>query len=120
MSAVAGKRVFILEDEPIIAMTLEDMLEDMGCLLVGSAASLAEGARLARCVEADVAILDVNVNGERSDLVAEILRARAIPYLFATGYGASLSQTGKEAPIIGKPYDMRSLESAMISSLSLG
>ena len=119
MSGVAGKRVFILEDEPIIAMTLEDMLEEMGCLLAGSAASLAEGARLARAVDADLAILDVNVNGERSDPVAQILRERSIPYLFATGYGATLRDNGEEAPIIGKPYDMQSLQTAMLSSLSL-
>lgn len=117
MSAVAGKRVFILEDEPIIAMTLEDMLEELGCTLAGSAGSIDEGTRLAHSVDADVAILDVNVNGERSEAVAAILKGRAIPYLFATGYGASAAGEGENAPVVSKPYDMKALERAMIASL---
>ncbi len=117
MSGVSGKRVFILEDEPIIAMTLEDMLEEMGCTLAGSAGTIEEGTRLAQSVEADVAILDVNVNGVRSEGVAAILKGRAIPYLYATGYGTSITQGGEEAPVVSKPYDMRTLERAMLSSL---
>ena len=75
-----GKRILVLEDEPLVAMLLEEMLIDLGCEVVGPASSLGEGERLAREAALDAAVLDVNLNGEMSDTVAAILRRRGIPF----------------------------------------
>jgi CheY-like chemotaxis protein len=81
----AGTRVLIVEDEPIIAMTAEDLVEDMGCVVAGSAATLAEAEALAAAGGFDIAMLDINLNGETSLSVAAKLRDAATPVVFRRG-----------------------------------
>lgn len=102
MNALTGLRVLVVEDEPIVAMCLEDQLEELGCITVGPAATLAAGLSLAEKAPIDAAILDINLAGERSDIIAELLRKRGIPFAFASGYGAA--PEGFSVPLIGKPY----------------
>lgn len=98
-------RVLIVEDEVLIALHLADMLSDLGHEVVQSAHHLAEAIRLAEVAVIDLAILDLNLGGMRSDPVAGILRRRGIPFIFATGYGASGLPAGFEDELIlGKPY----------------
>ena len=99
-----GLAVLIVEDEPLIAMTLEDMLLDLGCTLAGTAGTIAEGLVLAAETACDAAILDININGERSDPIAALLGQRGIPHIFATGYGRAGCGHGAEAIVIDKPY----------------
>ena len=113
MKGFSGKRIFVLEDEPIIAMSLEDMLEALGCELAACAANMEEGRRQAADVACDAAILDININGERSDAIAAILRGRRIPYVFATGYGAIGVPRGHTGPVLEKPYDINAVEAAL-------
>jgi CheY-like chemotaxis protein len=103
MNGFAGKRVLIVEDEPVVAMCLEDMLDDLGCVTIGPASRLAEGLALASEVALDAAILDINLGGERSTAIAEMLRSRAIPFAFASGYGAP-PPGFDDPPMIEKPY----------------
>lgn len=63
MTALTGRRVLIVEDESLVAMLLETMLEDLGCVAVGPASSVDEGLRLAQEDGVDAALLDVNVAG---------------------------------------------------------
>lgn len=107
-------RVLIVEDEMTIAMMLEDMLSDLGFSVVGTAMRLPQAVALAQTVEADFAILDINLDGRKSFPVAEVLRRRGIPLLFASGYGRS----GLEAPfdrctIVAKPFEARDLREAI-------
>ena len=85
---LAGLRAFVVEDEALVLMTLEDMLADLGCQVVASARHVEEALLLARETAVDVALLDVNVAGVRIDPVAELLAARGIPIVFVTGYEA--------------------------------
>ncbi len=97
-------RVLIV-DEMTIAFLIEDMLEDLGHEVVEIAMRLPEALKVARRVEADLAILDVNLDGHRSFPVADILAERAIPYAFATGYGAlGLEGAYRERPVLAKPF----------------
>lgn len=103
MSMGGGRRILVVEDEPIVAMCLEDMLEALGYGIVGPATRLSEGIALARDAAFDAAILDINLAGERSTAIAEALAARGIPFAFASGYGAP--PPGFEGcPLIAKPY----------------
>jgi CheY-like chemotaxis protein len=98
-------RVLIVEDEMTIAFLIEDMLIDLGHEVVAIAMRLPEALEAARRVEADLAILDVNLDGHRSFPVADILAERAIPYAFATGYGAlGLEGAYRERPVLAKPF----------------
>mgnify|MGYP006198164957 CR=1 FL=1 len=81
---LAGKHVLVLEDEPIIAFALEDMLIDEGSTVV-VASSLSDAMQTLSHEEYDFAILDVNLKGESVWPVAERLREQRIPFVLATG-----------------------------------
>lgn len=106
---LAGRKVLVVEDEPLVAMMVEDMLMDLGCVVIGPAMQLSEGLRLAETAEVDAAVLDINLNGDRSFPIADLLEARGIPFLFATGYGGGEALAGRREPVIQKPYQMERL-----------
>ncbi|PAU65850.1 hypothetical protein BZL41_04930 [Pseudomonas sp. PIC25] len=117
---IDGCRVLLIEDETLVAFLLEDILLELGCTLVGLAASVDEGLRLASSVEADIAILDINVAGVQVYPVAERLAERRIPFVFSTGYGASgLPERWQDRPVLSKPYMLSDLESALRTALNL-
>src|SRR5690606_30707009 len=84
---LAGKRVLIVEDEPLIAMTLADYLGEAGCEVVGPASSLARARVMIDAARFDAALLDGNLSGDRVDDLAARLTQRGIPFVFITGYG---------------------------------
>ncbi len=104
MSGFPGLRVLVVEDEPVVAMYLEDLLDALGCETIGPASRLADGLELAQAGGFDVAILDINLGGERSTPIAEALRARGLPFAFASGYGTAPEGFGDSVPMIEKPY----------------
>lgn len=83
-----GCAVFLVDDEALIRMMVADMLEELGCRVAAEAGRIDEAIRLAQSVEFDLAILDVNVGGELIFPVAEAVKARGRPLIFATGYGS--------------------------------
>ena len=103
MTRFEGLRVLVVEDEPVVAMCLEDILESLGCVTVGPASRLGEGLALAEAGGLDAAILDINLGGEWSTSIAETLRAQSIPFAFASGYG-SAPEGFEGPPLIEKPY----------------
>lgn len=110
MTPFAGIRVLLVEDEGTVAMLIEEMLEDLGCTVVASIPRLALAREMANTAEVDLAILDVNLAGERVFPVAEILRARGVPFLFSTGYGASgLPADFAQCPVLHKPFSENEL-----------
>lgn len=116
-----GLRIFIVEDEAPVAMLIEDMLEDLGCHVVASAASVAEALDLADRGGFDFALLDINVNGERIDPVVLALQSRQIPFLFASGYGtAGLRDGWQTFPIVQKPFRLDALRDAILAASGRG
>jgi CheY-like chemotaxis protein len=114
MTALTGLRMLVVEDEAVVAMALEDMLLRLGCLVVGPALRLKPALELAAAERLDGAVLDINLGDERSFPVAELLRARSVPFLFATGYGGSgLEPPFAEAPVLAKPYSLDALAEAL-------
>jgi CheY-like chemotaxis protein len=84
---LAERHILVVEDDFFIADDLTDMLEAAGAEVVGPAASLAAAhALLARTERLDGAILDINLRGKMVFPLADALRERAIPFIFATGY----------------------------------
>lgn len=104
------RRVLIVEDEVLIALMLQDMLDDAGLKVEAVANSLEAGIELATRVSVDVAVLDINLNGEEVYPIAEILRGRGIPFVFSTGYGAGGVRADFDgAPRVVKPYQQDQL-----------
>ncbi len=112
MSSYRGLRVLVVEDEPVVAMCLEDILDMLGCEIVGPAGRLAEGLALAEQEDLGAAILDINLAGERSIPIAEALRRRGVPFAFASGYGAA-PEGFETLPMIEKPYRATDIDTAL-------
>tara|TARA_R110000787_G_scaffold269107_1_gene375796 strand:+ start:642 stop:1040 length:399 start_codon:yes stop_codon:yes gene_type:complete len=108
-------QILIVEDEILIAMDLEDMVAEMGGTAIASAYNIQTAIRLAESIEADAAILDVDVAGQLVFPVADILAARGIPFLFNTGHSAEdvLRARYQSAPICRKPTLPRQLKMAL-------
>ena len=109
-------RVLVVEDEGLVAMMLEDLLEDLGCEIAGSVGSV--GAALdwvGGGGSADFALLDVNLAGEQVYPVADALTARGVPFAFATGYGEDHDPRFKDAPLLGKPIRQERLAALLRS-----
>ena len=117
MPWLKGKRILVVEDEALIAVMVEDMLLEMGCHVVGPAATIESALALARSEQIDGAVLDVNVRGERIDPVADALLARAVPMLFATGYGEVKLANGAVATVIDKPYTQEKLARGLSAAM---
>jgi CheY-like chemotaxis protein len=109
-----GKRVLVVEDEPLTGMLLEELLLIFGARIVGPATHLDQALLMARFEAVDVAILDINIDGHLSYPVADLLRDRGIPYVFATGYGRGiLAPQYAGTPLIEKPYRAEQLHDAL-------
>ncbi|GGH28131.1 hypothetical protein GCM10007036_37150 [Alsobacter metallidurans] len=118
MNDFSGLRVLVVEDELLVALALEDILNDMGCEIVGPFSHLEEAEAQARSAELDAAILDVNVRGRLIYPVAEILGERGVPVLFCSGYADTpvLPAPFRSLPQVAKPYDEAALRRAMESA----
>ena len=114
-----GVRVLIVEDEAIIAMTAEDMLDELGCVTAGTAYTLAEAEAAVSRGGFDVALLDINLNGRDSLPVAARLEAAGLPFVFATGYGTGGRDDRYErVPLVTKPYQASDLAEAIAQALT--
>jgi CheY-like chemotaxis protein len=113
-NSVAGKRVLVVEDELMIRMLLQDMLADLGHTVAGEAGRIEEALALAKEGEFDVAILDVNLNGQLISPVVEILVERGLPFVFATGYGQrGVPEPFRKTPTLLKPFQLDALAQAI-------
>ena len=102
---LAGKRVMIVEDELLVALMVEDVLTDAGCIVVGPFSRVPEALTAARTEMIDAALLDVNVANEKVFPVAHALEERGIPFLFLTGYGQmALPQDRPHWEACAKPF----------------
>jgi len=119
MSSNRGKRILVIEDEPIVAIALQDMLETLGYEVVGPAFRLAAARTLAETEPLDAAILDVNMGDGDSYAVARFLRTRGVPYIFATGYGREGLEAGHEdVAVLQKPYHQEQVAVALDAVLA--
>jgi DNA-binding response OmpR family regulator len=119
VSDFAGMKVLVVEDEGSIALLIEDMLEELGCEVAASVAHAAAANEVAYTVAADMALLDVNLDGNPVFPVARVLRERGIPVVFSTGYGAGgLPTEFADCPVVGKPFTMEALRAAISAALA--
>jgi DNA-binding response OmpR family regulator len=115
---LAGKRVLVVEDEPVVSMLVEDELRGAGAEVLGPASTVDRALRLVEAVAADggisAAVLDINLDGRRVEPLADRLAALGVPFLFATGYGEGCDTGGHwTAPILHKPFAPEKLIAAV-------
>jgi CheY-like chemotaxis protein len=111
---MSAPRILVIEDDGLQAMTLEDMLEDMGCEVAASFGTMAQAtAWLEADGQADAALLDVNVDGEPVYPFADLLVSRRMPFCFTSGYGHVAERRFEKALVLGKPLSREALLNAL-------
>lgn len=119
-AGIAGLRILLVEDESLVAMLVEDALEALQCQVIGSASRLRSARVLAEREGFDLAILDINLDGEPIYPVAEVLTRRGIPFVFLTGYGAAgVAEPFRDRPILQKPFHVQELREILAQAVCL-
>jgi CheY-like chemotaxis protein len=117
-AALHGLSVLVVEDETIVSLLIEGMLTDLGCDDVWYASGVEEGLTLLDARTPDAAVLDVNLAGQPVYPIARRLADAGVPFVFATGYGASgVHEDWSGRPVLQKPFQSDSLGSALSSAL---
>lgn len=118
-SHLSGRRVLIVEGESRIAMLVRDTLEELGCEVVAIASRFQDALEKAAALAFDIALLDVNLDGRPSFAIANELVARGVPFVLATGYGAStIPAELKKVPVLEKPFLRAELERVLLAALA--
>lgn len=113
-SSGAGKRVLVVDDEPMIRLLLDDMLTDLGYAMAAEAGRLEEALTVAKHGEFDLAILDVNLDGEPITPVVNVLIERGVPFVFVSGYARrGLPEEHRQMPLLQKPFQADGLARAL-------
>jgi PAS domain S-box-containing protein len=108
--SLTGKRVVVIEDEPLVVMDLESSLTAAGCEVVGTAGTLREARALCADAQCDAVLVDVNLAGQPVDELAATLTKRNIPFAFVTGYGRDALPPGfRDAVVLTKPFEQTGL-----------
>ncbi len=112
--ALGGRRILVVEDSPVVAPLTVDILDDLGCAVVGPAPNMAAARVLVETGDFDAALMDVHIRGERIFSLCEMLDARGIPFLFTSGYADwSMPEKWRDRPRLAKPYTIEQVEEAL-------
>ena len=105
MVALTGRRILVVEDEALLALDLQELLDQCGAKVIGPAVSVSQALEAINENHIDCALLDVKLGDETADAVAVALEQRAIPTVFVTACGDGNLPLGFEAhPVVEKPY----------------
>lgn len=117
-AVLRGKRLLIVEDEPLIALELEEMVAELGATLAGSVAQIAEALALIEAGSVDAAVLDVNLGRQKVDPVAAALAARGSPFVFTTGYGrVGVPSAYNDHAVVEKPFSRTDVADALAAEI---
>jgi CheY-like chemotaxis protein len=110
---LAGRSVLVVEDEMMVLFMIEGILHDLGCKSVTTAATIEQALALIETQPFDAAMLDSNLNGTRSDPVADALEARGVPFFLATGYSNLATKDGyRDRHVLRKPFQSEGVEAS--------
>jgi DNA-binding response OmpR family regulator len=114
--ALAGLRILVVEDEMLVAMLIEEMLQELRCDVIGPVSTVEDAIAAVRTQRLDGALLDMNLHGKSSSLAADELLDRAVPLLLVPGFVASDRDIAalKTAPRLKKPFDIDDLTDRML------
>ena len=112
-------RVLVVEDEPLIALMVQDWLTELGCETVGPANTVQDALTLIDGQAQDAAILDVSLGKQDCYPVADALRTRGVPIALATGHSLDGPAAGyAEALSLSKPYDFEAAKGTLAKLLN--
>ena len=119
MSILEGKRILVVEDSPVVAELADEMLRNLGCVVIGPAPNMAQAREFAEEEPLDAAIVDVRIRGEKAFPICEILASRSVPFLLTSGYGDwDLPLKWADSPTLPKPYTLEDVEIGLAQLLT--
>ena len=116
---LAGLRVLIIEDSPVVGPFTADLLSELGCNILGPAPTMATARELVETGGYDAALMDIHIRGERVFPLCELLDAKGVPFILTSGYADwQMPEKWESRPRLQKPYKLDDVEQALNSVLS--
>ena len=114
-----GRRILVVEDSPVVAPFVADLLSDLGCVVIGPAPNMAEGRKLAEIGGFDAALMDIHIRGERVFPLCDVLDHQGIPFVLTSGYANwQVPERWADRPRLQKPFVLDGLRAALKAALS--
>ena len=115
---LTGRRILVVEDSPVVGPFTADLLDDLGCVVVGPAPNMASARELAEAGDIDAAIVDIHIRGERVFPICEILAQKGVPFLLTSGYAdRQMPEQWQDRPRLDKPYTLDDVREALAKLL---
>ena len=115
---LTGKTILVVEDSPLVAAMAEEILSELGCLVLGPAGTIASALPLCEHGLCDAALIDLNIRGSKAFPLLRVLVQRHIPFILVTGYADwSMPDELADAPRMQKPYDLNMVRQSLLSVL---
>ena len=115
---LAGKRILVIEDSPVVAPFTADVLGELGCEVVGPAPNMAAARELLEEEQFDAALMDIHIRGERVFPLCEMLEAKGVPFILTSGYADwQMPEKWGGRPRLQKPYTIDQVEDALSALL---
>jgi CheY-like chemotaxis protein len=113
-ASLAGRRILVVEDSPVVGPFTADILGELGCEVVGPAPNMAAARGLVEAGGFDAALMDVHIRGERVFPLCDMLEAKAVPFVLTSGYADwQVPEKLRERPRVQKPYTIDQIEKAL-------
>ena len=114
MSEIAGRKILVIEDSPVVAEFVVDLLDELGCEVVGPAPNMAAAREMIESETFDAALVDIHIRGERVFPLCEILEAKRAPFILTSGYADwGMPEKWDDRPRLQKPYTLEDVEQAL-------
>ena len=114
LEKLVGRNVLVVDDEDLIVAVMEEMLLDLGCGTIWTAGTIDDALKVLAEHRPHVAVLDVNLGGDSSFRLAQMLADQNIPFVFATGYGRhGVVEPWASRPVIQKPFKLETLATVL-------
>ncbi len=119
-SSLQGRQILIVEDDVLLAMDLERILRNEGCIILGPTPKQTKALALLERVRPDAAVLDLNLNGERPTALAQAFLRLKVPFVIVSGYSETPSEDHvfRGARRLSKPASPRQLIAALTETIS--
>ena len=111
---LAGRKILVVEDSPVVAPFTADLLMELGCEVIGPAPNMAAARELVDAGCFDAALMDIHIRGERVFPLCDALEAKGVPFVLTSGYADwQIPEKWQSAPRLQKPYTIDQVRQAV-------